>query len=557
MEQQSGTPTHKIDCPVCGSKNNQVFLKEDGTEDSFCFGECGTYFPSDKVKSMDKSKYVKEYGMIKLKPYKASEYDSLPIVALTDRGLRKEVVELYGVRVGFSESDGETITHHYYPDTKAGKITGYEVRAVEDKKFSAVGDRKGSVDLWGKALASKNGSNKLFITEGRCDAMALYQVIIDNTPAKYKSYLPSVVSLTRGATSGLKDIINNREFVEKYKEVILVLDNDDAGVKATKDILQSFNTFKVCKLPLKDANDMLLAKRSKELYQAAVWDSSVIRQGEVLDITDFIELALEQPKMGIPFPWPTVTKATFGIRPNTIHIVGAAPKIGKTDHQHQLVEHLVFTEKVKVGMFDLENAPSKTAKKLAGKHDKVDYTRPDIDYDKESLRSTLLSMNNKVRFYDRSASRDWEDIRIAMEEMHLLDGINIFIVDPLTALVSRFASSEANDKLNEIMTDMSDFVMKYPVSVFLYSHVNPKPKGSKSHEAGGKVYSHEFTGSRAMEKWAHYGHGINRDRTEDCPEERKNMSEFRMLFDRDFGQSYSCDVYFDEKTITYLEPRRY
>ena len=38
---------------------------------------------------------------------------------------------------------------------------------------------------------------------------------------------------------------------------------------------------------------------------------------------------------------------------------------------------------------------------------------------------------------------------------------------------------------------------------------------------------------------------------------RKNMSEFRMLFDRDFGQGYSCDVYFDERTITYLEVKGY
>ena len=549
-DQQQGTPTHKIDCPDCGGKNNQVFLQEDETENSYCFN-CDTFFPSKMGGSMSskKEQVVENVDL--------SEYARLPTGALPDRGLRKEVVELYGVKLGYSEGDGKTITKHYYPDTKKGTTTGYEVRDVANKDFRSVGDRKGAVDLWGKDMASKNGSNKLFITEGRCDAMALYQVITDNTPAKYKSYLPSVVSLTRGATSGLKDIINNREFVEKYKEVILVLDNDDAGNKATKDILKSFSGFKVCKLPLKDANNMLLAGREKELYQKAVWDSSVVRQGEVLDITDFIDKALEQPKMGMSFPWPTVTKATFGIRPHNIHIVGAAPKIGKTDHQHQLVEHLVYTEKVKVGLFDLENAPAKTAKKLAGKHDKIDYSRPDIEYKTEDLKSTLLSMNELVRFYDRSASRDWEDIRIAMEEMHLLDGINIFIIDPLTALVSRYASSEANDKLNEIMTDMSDFVMKYPVSVFLYSHVNPKQKGSKSHEAGGKVYSHEFTGSRAMEKWAHYGHGISRDRTEDCPDDRKNMSEFRMLFDRDFGQSYSCDVYFDEKTITYLEPRRF
>ena len=545
-----GTAAYKIACPECGSRDgNQVFTYEDKEDDSYCFA-CSTLFPSNNKKE---TFVMPEQN----KNFNPKMFDTNPALALTDRGIRKEVVEIYGVKVGLNESDGKTITHHYYPDHKDGKVSGFEVREVDTKSFKGVGDRKGSLDLWGQHLAGKNGSNKLFITEGRCDAMALYQVIIDNTPAKFKSYLPSVVSLTRGATTGLKDIINNREFVDTYKEVILVLDGDEAGQKATKDILKAFNNFKVAKLPLKDANDMLIQGRGKELYQKAVWDSTVVRQGEVLDIEDFIDKALEQPKMGLSFPWPTVTKACFGIRPNTIHIVGAAPKIGKTDHQHQLVTHLVYQEEVSVGMFDLENSPAKTAKKLAGKRDKVDYTRPDAQYDTDKLRGTLLTMQGKVRFYDRSASRDWNDIRIAIEEMHLLDGINIFIIDPLTALISRYASSEANDKLNEIMTDMADLVLKYPITIFCYSHVNPKPKGNKSHEQGGKVYSHEFTGSRAMEKWAHYGHGISRDRSEDCPPERENISEFRMLFDRDFGQGYSCDVMFDERTITYLEPRRY
>ena len=56
-----------------------------------------------------------------------------------------------------------------------------------------------------------------------------------------------------------------------------------------------------------------------------------------------------------------------------------------------------------------------------------------------------------------------------------------------------------------------------------------------------------------MEKWFHYGHAISRDRTDDCPEEDKNMSKFYMLFDREYGQTYNADVYFDEPTVTYLE----
>ena len=483
------------------------------------------------------------------------DISNLKSLEIPDRLIRKDTVEYYGVKLALSESDGKTITEHYYPDHNNGELIGYEVRDCINKNFKAVGNRKGEFDLWGQSIVPL--SRKLFITEGRLDAMALHQVILDNTPPKYAQYKPAVVSLTRGATSASKDLLHNRDFINKYQEVILCFDNDIAGKKATKDALKIIPLAKVAILSEKDASDMLVKGKGKELYQATVWNAQVLRQGEVVDIHDVIDKAMEKPQMGLTFPWPTVTKACFGIRPNNLHVVGAAPKVGKSDFCYQLVHHLVYNEKVKVGMFDLENSPVKTAKKLASKEAKLDFTRPDKEYSDELLRDTLESLEGKVRFYDRSGSRDWEDIRVAIEEMHLLDGINIFILDPLTALVSRFDSSTANDKLNEICTDMADLVQNYPITIFCFSHVNPKPKGSKTHEQGAKVLSSEFTGSRAMEKWFHYGHGIMRDRTEECPPERKNMSRFQMLFDREYGQSYSADVYFDEETVTYLEPDRW
>lgn len=536
-----------IDCIGSGTDNVQVFEKEDGTIDGFCF-------VCQKPRTIEEGQVVnKDYNNEQSEKVDLTSISLLPSHSV--RGINKHVVALFGVKTALSLSDGSSVTDHYYPAYKDGKLTGYEHRKVEGKVFRSIGDRKGNVEFFGQAVASRNRHSKLFITEGCLDAMSLYQALVDNTPPKYKSRKPSVVSLTRGSSAGLTDCMNNRKFLEGFDEVILVLDDDVAGDKAKASILKTFPEFKVVTLPLNDPNAMLNDGEgsARKMYDLCMWTSKKERQGKVLDVVDFMEFALKKPEMGISFPWPTVTKATFGIRPNTIHIVGAAPKIGKTDHQHQLVEHLINVENVKVGMFDLENAPAKTAKKLAGKHDKIDYSRPDIEFDVEALRQTLESMNGRVRFYDRSASRDWDDIRIAITEMHLLDSINIFIIDPLTALVSRYSSSEANDKLNEIMTDMADLVLMYPITIFCYSHVNPKPKGKKSHEEGGKVYSHEFTGSRAMEKWAHYGHGISRDRSDDCPPERNNISTFNMLFDRDFGQNYNCDVKFDEKTITYLE----
>ena len=547
---RKGKPSHKISCKDCGSSDaKQVFVQEDGTQDAYCYA-CDTY---DSMRDTTQIKY--KQTIEEIKPMTLPDISNLKSLEIPDRMIRKEVVEHFGVKVALSERDGKTITEHYYPDHNNGELIGYEVRDCINKNFKAIGNRKGEFDLWGQSKAPQG--RKLFITEGRLDAMSLYQAIIDNTPEKYSSITPAVVSLTRGVTSASKDLLHNREFISKYNEVILCFDNDSAGKKATKDALKIFPLAKVATLSEKDANDMLVKGKGKELYQACVWDSQHIRQGEVVDVHDFIDKAMEKPQMGLSFAWKTVTKACFGIRPHTIHVVGAAPKIGKTDHQHQLVHHLIYNEQVKVGMFDLENSPVKTAKKLASKQARIDFTRPDKEYPDELLRDTLESLDGKVRFYDRSGSRDWEDIKVAIEEMHLLDGINIFFIDPLTALISRFSSSEANDKLNEICTDMADLVQNYPITIFCYSHVNPKPKGAKTHEQGGKVLSSEFTGSRAMEKWFHYGHGIMRDRTEECPPDRKNMSTFQMLFDREYGQSYSCDVYFDEETVTYLEPDRW
>jgi len=548
---ERGTPLYKVSCIDCGSSDaKQIFEKQDGSTNSYCFA-CEKFDPMTNDIAPIKSVPVKP------KIFNLNDYSKLPSADILDRGLKKETVALFGVKLEFDEATGK-ISKHYYPDTKQGKVTGYEVRSVADKLFSSLGDRRGAVDLWGREIALKNGSNKLFITEGRCDAMALYQCIVENTAPKYKNYLPSVVSLTRGASGGHKDIINNRSFIEKYREVVLVLDNDKAGEKVTKDILKSFPSFKVCKLPLKDANDMLLAGRGKELYQAAVWDSTIQRLGETISVDDaLIEEALTRPVMGLSYPWPSLDRLTYGIRESTIIILGAAPKQGKSEFKNQLVHHLTMFHGKQVGVYDLEAHPIKTLKQVASKEAKTNFLKPDNVYCDDLLRDTLNKFKGKISLYDRAGSRNWEDIRVAIEEQYLLDGIQHFFLDPLSALVSRLNSSEGNDELNLILTDMADLVNKYPITIFAFTHLNPKMKGVKSHEEGGKVLSQEFSGSRACEKWSNLGLGIERDRSDACPEEKRNYSKLKILYCRDWGNYGSVDMFYNTETTEYLEPKRF
>lgn len=545
-EPDKGRQVGKQTCRHCGAENAcKLFEQTDGRITAFCY-KCNTFDPLKDHKKQEDNVVPMERVDTSVD---LSQLDSLPTKPF--RGLSQETVERFGVKVALSEQDGKTVTHHYYPDRKGGKVTGYEVREVATKKFSALGDRRGDVELWGAHLCVP--AKKLFITEGRCDAMALYQSIKENTAERYANKEPAVVSLTRGAAGAAKDVTQNRQFISQYDEIILAFDQDEAGRRAEKDVLKLLPTCKVVRLPEKDANDMIKAGKSKELYQAAVWDSIHIRSGEVVEIDDdLIEKCLVKPEMGIPFPWPTVTKACFGIRPHTVHIIGAAPKVGKSHHEYQLISHLISLG-YPVGMFDLENAPRMSALRVGSKQAKHDFTRPDREFPTEMVRNTLLSMQGKIKFYDRGASRDWEDIHKCILEMHLLDGINIFFVDPLTALISRYNASEANDKLNEIMTDMADLVNAYPITIFCYSHVNPKAKGLTPHEKGGKVLATEFTGSRALQKWAHYGHGISRNLTDEADPSEENISTLYMLFDREFGQKYKAELFYNQETTEYLE----
>lgn len=342
----SGVQIDSIPCPKCREvggdlegDNLRVFKQEDDTINGFCFacrGGEGRFF-SDPYNGEEPPEREEEPK----KDYKLTlaSIGKLPYRAIEAKGITEETCKVYGVVSAVSESDGSTVTQVYYPDTKKGEVVGYEAKKLNPKKFHGIGDRKGAVELWGSKVARGSSGKKLYITEGRDDALALFQCLKENAGSKWSHLTPAVVSLTRGAGGAVKDLLNNRDLVESFPEVVLVFDNDKPGRDAAHAVLKTFPDFKVAEIPqleytdkatgeikiTKDANDMYLAGKSIDLRNLVVFKAGVIRQGQVLDVSDFIEDALKKPKRGLDFPWRAVTAATYGLRPHNIHIVGAAP----------------------------------------------------------------------------------------------------------------------------------------------------------------------------------------------------------------------------------------
>lgn len=466
-----------------------------------------------------------------------------PLERDTDRGLKARGISASTCKkfgYGFGRDFNDALVHVCDVRTESGTLVAQKVR-TKDKDFWTNGSLKEKpligMHLW-------NGGRKLVITEGEIDMLSYAQL----TDCKYP-----VVSLPNGISGAKKALAKNLKYLEKFDEVILMFDMDEPGQAGAISCMPLMNPgrIKVAKLPLKDANECMMSGEGQAVVNC-IWNAEVHRPSQIVTVSDILEKAKQVPAMGLSFPWESATKASLGIRRAEIHIVGAAPKIGKTEHQHQLIKHMTDVHGVKPGIMSLEENPVKTLRKVAGKYAGKQFTKPPEvgDYTIEERDEALDALDGKLEFYSSEGVRDYEEI-LSTVRYWASTGMWFFIIDPLTALVAEHDSSSANDILNEFMSKAASMAMELNITFFMYSHVNPVKTG-KPHDQGGDVLSSQFTGSRAMEKWAHYGWGVQRDRSEKDPIVR-NTARVTLLFDREFGEYCEYYAFYNNQTNDWSE----
>lgn len=567
MEQQSGELIGHFPCFQCGGSDPLAIYKkkdEDGSfyYDGMCYSNCGFIKPE-----LIEENFVVE----ELEEYKPKGNNSEPLTeeqiaevksnemrGWRERRIKKSTCERYGVYTKFDDNDA--VTHRYYPVTEKERgIVGYHVRndkvkqakkldkSVEGAPFYALGKVRSDCELFGQSLFPR-GSKFCVITGGEEDAMAVYQTL------KTDKYETAVVSPVVGEGNAHKQIQNQFQYINSFEKVILMMDNDAAGQEAAKKISKMFGFGKIviADLVYKDPCEYLKYSDGEMKLKKAFWEAMPKKPSQVLTVADIYERAMQTPEMGLSFPWQSATDATLGIRRGEIHIVGAAPKIGKTEHQHQLIKHMTDVHNETVGVMSLEENPVKTLKKVAGKYAGKQFTKPPEvgGYTQEEMRQAFAMLENKMEFYSSDGVRDYQEI-LDTVRYWASKGIWFFIIDPLTALVAEHSSGEANDILNNFMSKAASMAMELQITFFMYSHVNPVRSGIP-HDQGGDVISSQFTGSRAMEKWAHYGWGIQRNRSEK-DEQKRNTARVTLLFDREFGEYCEYFAYYNKHTNDWSE----
>lgn len=524
------------------------YEKSNGSIDAFCWS-CGGFDPNPFG---DNAVPEPQINNNKGNTITLEEVSSLPIAGDPSRNLSKASMEHFGIRCELSTADGFTPTVHYYPYTKGGEIVGYKKRALP-KTLTAVGDIKSPVELFGQKQALVAGNKRLFITEGELDAVSLFQALKEQSAGtKWSDIIPSVVSIGYGAQSAVRHLSQHLGFINSYEQVVLCFDNDEAGKLAVEEVAKLLPTVYTVPMDEKDANEMLMKGKSIQLAKSALFGTKKHRPPAVVSVDDLWDRATKFPVMGMSWPWPSLTKLTYGIRRNMIYGVGAGVGIGKTELFHEIQAHLISTHNLPVGGLMFEEDGGRTLKAFAEKMYNKPFTVPNGGYTQQELNDAIASLRGKVWLYDSRLGKDWDEIKSAIRYMVVGEGIKDIFLDHLTALTAQVSSAEGNDLINRIMSDLSNIVNELDCTIYYASHLNP-PDAGQPHERGGKVHESQFTGSRGAIKWSHYLMGLERNKDPELPEESRNSSKLVLLKDRENGSVGVVPLFYNRHSRKMME----
>lgn len=468
-------------------------------------------------------------------------------VDLSDRKLKKQYLEYFGVRIGLNEEDGITPHSHYYPYYKNGELVAYKCRIIENKKMWAVGSTK-DVDLFGWNQAINAGGKKLFVTEGELDAVALFQIMKEqNKGTQYADLNPAIVSLSNGAGGASKQLSKFLPEIRKhFKEIILVFDMDEPGKLAVESVLKIIPDALVASLPEKDANDCLIAGKSKACYNACQFNAQKPKNTRLVLASAVVEDARKEAEWGFSYPFPGLTDLTRGQRLGETVYWGSGVKMGKSELLDALVAHNIVEHGWKVFVAKPEQSNKRTLQGIVGKLAKRIFHDPKIPFDYDAFDKNVPLINEKLYMLNLYQELSWENLQLDIRSA-ASEGCKAIFIDPITVLTNGINAADANTLLQKFAQGLAQMAMDLNVVVHIFCHLK-SPDNGPSHERGGMVQSHQFAGSRAMMRACHSMIGMEGNKDPDLAQEERNIRNLVLLEDRATGSSGKVRIYWDGNT---------
>jgi twinkle protein len=529
--ESEGVLLYKTSCDSCGSSDaNAVY----SSETSFCFS-CQKWAKLNEGDTkMEETK----------KEYNSNLYE-IRYTRLDKRNIKESTCRKYGYGV----YDGKQVANYYDKDNH---VVGQKVR-TKDKEFSWRGVSK-KTQLYGQNLFTPSPNIRIILTEGELDALS----IADTQDCKYP-----VVSVPNGASNAVKDVRNNFEYLNGFKEIVICFDMDEVGQKAALEVAQLFppKKAKIAKLPVgfKDANEMLVANRVPELTKA-LWDAKEYRPDGILNGDDIVNRLIHKPEVtSYPLPpiLPIMQEMTRGFRTGVLEVFCSGTGMGKTSFIKELQHHILNTTNLVQGLIHLEEIVETTAESFVSME-----LGTRVHLDDELSREAIVTCareifsredingNKRINLLDSFGSVSEDDLYSKIRYMAKGLGCTVIWVDHLSILVSDLGDGlDERKTIDRLMTKLKVLTIELKIYIGLISHLNNNTgDGGQTFETGKVPTLNNLRSSGAIKQLSDSVIAISRNQQAECPIER-NTSLITVLKNRYAGTTGPADkIYFDSVT---------
>ena len=229
-------------------------------------------------------------------------------------------------------------------------------------------------------------------------------------------------------------------------------------------------------------------------------------------------------------------------------------KMGKSEIVNSIATHLMVEHGLKIFLAKPEEANKKTYKMILGKVAGKVFHDPTVEFDYDAYDKAAELIKGKLCMLSLYQHLGWESLRADIM-VAAAAGCKAVFIDPITNLTNGTSSGETNTVLQEIAQELAAMAKDLDIVVFIFCHLKA-PLAGDSHERGGKVFSSQFSGSRAMMRSCNYMLGVEGNKDPDLDEDQRNMRKLIILEDREFGASGYVNLYWDKMTSLFNEVKQ-
>lgn len=424
---------------------------------------------------------------------------------IPDRGIRKETLERFGVKVAVSQEDGKTPTAVYFPSyNQKGKIVGYTkqdlTKGKEEKgHWSAIGSVTIGNKMFGQnvAEAQNRKRNNLVVTEGQWDCLSVFQSLVDNVKGtKYEGIEPLVVSIPMGTANAVESILHNEGYVLSHDALTIFFDDDHCTpAELAKKIMKGHEAREAVANALvgsglslftvtpeegfKDASDFMQAGRSADLAKLVQFGRRPYSSEKIVKAGDLdLEFLLEPRPEGIYVnSFPRLMDKLHGFRTRELVLLTSPSGVGKST-VCSIFASAFMEAGEKLGMIYLEETNKETMQRLIAAKLKVNYlefkNNPLQVTTKEKIQAAYNEIvdNDQLVMLGHFGSLPVSELMAKIKHMHLVEGCNFIILDHLSLVISGSAVKDERKELDMVMTELAAFCAANDVCIIAVSHIN-------------------------------------------------------------------------------------